>query len=468
MRAARRLADAAARRVDRRPASRARPSRRSRAARARAPGRRLRARRAARAPRPRASRARACAERRAAATRASATSARSWSASRRRRAGWRRLLRARWSTRSCSSSGDIDVFVVSGDGGERPRARPAPPGAARRHRAYALAALVVRRPRACCLGDARHASTSSTWPWCTCWGSCSSPRASAAGPRCWPRCSSVAAFDFFFVPPHLTFAVSDTQYLVTFAVMLVVGLLVSTLAARVREQPPSSRASASARTAGALRARAASSAGPRTPREIAAVGARHVAELLRSAAVRAAAGRGRPRARAGGGDRRRPSRATRASARSRSGPSTTAGRGRRHRHAAGSAARSTCRCVGGDGAVGVLGHRSRTRACGRCAPDQRDLLETLARQIAGPLERARLAESASARAARRRERAAAQHALELGLARPAHAARRDHRRCERPAGRAAPLGAALRQELARDDARGGASASTAWSATCST
>ena len=31
---------------------------------------------------------------------------------------------------------------------------------------------------------------------------------------------SVAAFDFFFVPPHLTFAVSDTQYVITFAVML--------------------------------------------------------------------------------------------------------------------------------------------------------------------------------------------------------------------------------------------------------
>jgi len=39
-------------------------------------------------------------------------------------------------------------------------------------------------------------------------------------------------FDFFLVPPHLTFAVSDTQYVVTFAVMLVVGLLVSASRAR--------------------------------------------------------------------------------------------------------------------------------------------------------------------------------------------------------------------------------------------
>ena len=47
---------------------------------------------------------------------------------------------------------------------------------------------------------------------------------------------SVAAFDFFFVPPYLTFAVSDTEYLVTFAVMMLVGLVISNLAARVRLQ----------------------------------------------------------------------------------------------------------------------------------------------------------------------------------------------------------------------------------------
>lgn len=36
---------------------------------------------------------------------------------------------------------------------------------------------------------------------------------------------SVAAFDFFFVQPRLSFAVSDVQYLLTFAVMLTVGLI---------------------------------------------------------------------------------------------------------------------------------------------------------------------------------------------------------------------------------------------------
>jgi two-component system sensor histidine kinase KdpD len=46
---------------------------------------------------------------------------------------------------------------------------------------------------------------------------------------------SVAAFDFTFVPPQGTFAVSDVEYVFTFAAMLVVGVLISTLAMRLRE-----------------------------------------------------------------------------------------------------------------------------------------------------------------------------------------------------------------------------------------
>jgi two-component system sensor histidine kinase KdpD len=46
----------------------------------------------------------------------------------------------------------------------------------------------------------------------------------------------VAAFDFFFVPPFLTFAVSDTQYLLTFGVMLAVALVISALTGRSRQQ----------------------------------------------------------------------------------------------------------------------------------------------------------------------------------------------------------------------------------------
>ena len=56
------------------------------------------------------------------------------------------------------------------------------------------------------------------------------------GVAIWSTILSIIAFDFFFVPPEFTFAVSDAQYLVTFVVMLVVGLLISSLTLRVRAQ----------------------------------------------------------------------------------------------------------------------------------------------------------------------------------------------------------------------------------------
>jgi two-component system sensor histidine kinase KdpD len=56
------------------------------------------------------------------------------------------------------------------------------------------------------------------------------------GPSVLSSILSVAAYDFFFVPPRFSFAVSDVQYLVTFAVMLLVGLIVGTLAVNLRSQ----------------------------------------------------------------------------------------------------------------------------------------------------------------------------------------------------------------------------------------
>jgi two-component system sensor histidine kinase KdpD len=52
---------------------------------------------------------------------------------------------------------------------------------------------------------------------------------------------SVLAFDFFFVAPRLTFVVSDTEYVITFAGLLLVGLVISALASRARDQAESSR-----------------------------------------------------------------------------------------------------------------------------------------------------------------------------------------------------------------------------------
>ena len=52
----------------------------------------------------------------------------------------------------------------------------------------------------------------------------------------------VLAFDFFFVPPRMTFAVADTQYLMTFLGLFVVGVVISTLVARSKERAEVMRA----------------------------------------------------------------------------------------------------------------------------------------------------------------------------------------------------------------------------------
>jgi two-component system sensor histidine kinase KdpD len=48
----------------------------------------------------------------------------------------------------------------------------------------------------------------------------------------WASLLSVGCFDFFFVEPKLSFAVTDTQYIFTFALMMVVAVVISQLAAR--------------------------------------------------------------------------------------------------------------------------------------------------------------------------------------------------------------------------------------------
>ena len=60
--------------------------------------------------------------------------------------------------------------------------------------------------------------------------------------RCRRRISAIAAalsalaFDFFFVPPRFSFAVADSEYLITFAGVLLTGLTISTLASNLKDQ----------------------------------------------------------------------------------------------------------------------------------------------------------------------------------------------------------------------------------------
>jgi two-component system sensor histidine kinase KdpD len=61
------------------------------------------------------------------------------------------------------------------------------------------------------------------------------------GPSILVSVLGVLAFDFFHVPPYLTFAVDDTQYVFTFLALLLVGVVISYLALRVRRQTESAR-----------------------------------------------------------------------------------------------------------------------------------------------------------------------------------------------------------------------------------
>ncbi|GAB4149483.1 MAG: sensor histidine kinase KdpD [Candidatus Promineifilaceae bacterium] len=61
------------------------------------------------------------------------------------------------------------------------------------------------------------------------------------GPAIFASVLSVIAFDLIFVPPYYAFAVTDVQYVLTFIGLLAVGLAISALAARAREQTLAAR-----------------------------------------------------------------------------------------------------------------------------------------------------------------------------------------------------------------------------------
>jgi two-component system sensor histidine kinase KdpD len=59
---------------------------------------------------------------------------------------------------------------------------------------------------------------------------------STRGPSMFAAVLSVVAYDFFFVAPPFTLHVEDARYFLTFAMMLGIGLVISSLMARIRDQ----------------------------------------------------------------------------------------------------------------------------------------------------------------------------------------------------------------------------------------
>ncbi len=190
---------------------------------------------------------------------------------------WRTLLHGSFVERLVRGSGDIDVFVISGKPEEDAVREPVARRTHSRWPAYGSAAVAVAL--------------------CTLLASLLAERLALAniimvyllgvlvvalragrGPAALSSVLSVAAFDFFFVPPRYTFAVGDTQYVLTFGVMLVVALVISNLAARVRDQAEAARAQERRTAALYAVSRACASAGETY--EVVRVAGRHLAEVF--------------------------------------------------------------------------------------------------------------------------------------------------------------------------------------------
>jgi two-component system sensor histidine kinase KdpD len=100
------------------------------------------------------------------------------------------------------------------------------------------------------------------------------------GPSLVAAVFSVAAFDFFFVPPRFTFAFADARYGLTFAMMLGVGVFIGSLTQRIRRQEQDARLREERTSALYAVSRELGSAIDRE--QIAQVAARHAAAVLAS------------------------------------------------------------------------------------------------------------------------------------------------------------------------------------------
>ncbi|WP_459624993.1 DUF4118 domain-containing protein, partial [Burkholderia sp. 3C] len=100
------------------------------------------------------------------------------------------------------------------------------------------------------------------------------------GPGVMQSFLSVAAFDFFFVPPRMSLSVTDTQYLLTFFGMLLTSLVISHLTSSLSRS--AGVAERRERRTGAMYAMARELAAALTAEQIVEIGSRHVAEVFRA------------------------------------------------------------------------------------------------------------------------------------------------------------------------------------------
>jgi len=156
---------------------------------------------------------------------------------------WRRFLFGSLVDELLEQSGPIDVYVIHGEEAPPESATSLATHPVHNRRGYGwatinilVATFIAFGLRQTQIADAE-ANTVMVFLAGVAWAAFRHGRAAAI----LASVLAVFAFDIWFVPPYYTIAVSDTQYLVTFVVMLVIGLLIGTLAARLRMQIEGSR-----------------------------------------------------------------------------------------------------------------------------------------------------------------------------------------------------------------------------------
>jgi two-component system sensor histidine kinase KdpD len=151
------------------------------------------------------------------------------------RTRWQRLLLGSIVDTLVAGSGDIDVYVISGrDPASAPApVRRVPPATDWLAYARAVAVVAIATGVAWLLFPF---SDPANLVMVYLLGITVVAMRSGRGPALLAALLSVAAFDFFFVPPYLTFAVTDLHYVFTFMVMLIVSLVISGLTVQTRAQ----------------------------------------------------------------------------------------------------------------------------------------------------------------------------------------------------------------------------------------
>ncbi len=157
---------------------------------------------------------------------------------------WKDKVSGSMLDRLVRDSGDIDIYVISGESEQAEPPRPVPRPPVRHPRSRTSDWLLSLTVVGLCTGLNFLVSsylTSVDLAMIYILGIVLISIKTSGGPAFAATLLSVMAYDFFFIPPIFTYAVKDARYFVTFLVMFVVASVISRLTLRIREQANASR-----------------------------------------------------------------------------------------------------------------------------------------------------------------------------------------------------------------------------------